>query len=201
MTRLISFPRFLLLVSVVLGCSLFFVANAQEASDAVKPWENFDFAARSITTSQIAALSLDDLKFLRGIVFGKHGRVFKDQDIRTYLESRPWFKADPNFQNSSLNDTERKNLDVIRDAEASKHPTVQPGDMRFYRKRLLTRKKLGTHTGAEWTVLAAEVEAIHGRRFDDTPGCSNTSTIATGTRPPRTTIQRDSPMSSARTSP
>ncbi|MDX6574766.1 MAG: hypothetical protein QOE96_719, partial [Blastocatellia bacterium] len=63
---------------------------------------------------------------------------------------------------------ERKNLDVIRDAEAQKHETVQPGDMRFYRARTLTRKKLGTHTNAEWTVLAAEIEAIHGKRFDDT---------------------------------
>ena len=34
---------------------------------------------------------------------------------------------------------------------------------------LLTRKKLGTHTNAEWTVLAAEIEAIHGKRFDDQP--------------------------------
>ena len=68
-----------------------------------------------------------------------------------------------------LNDQERQNLDVIRDAEASKHETVQPGDMRFYRNRLITPKKWGQHTGAEWTVLAAEIEAIHGKRFDDTP--------------------------------
>src|SRR5205807_6656909 len=85
------------------------------------------------------------------------------------LESRPWFKADSNFQNSSLNDNERHNLDVIRIAEAGKHDTVQPGDMRLWENKLLTRKKLGEHTNAEWTVLASEIEAIHGRRFDDTP--------------------------------
>jgi YARHG domain len=108
------------------------------------------------------------LKLVRGIVFGKHGRVFKDPDIKRFLESRSWFKADPNFQNTALNDNERSNLDVVRDAEAQKHETIQPGDMRFYRTRALTRKKLGTHTNAEWTVLAAEVEAIHGKRFEDT---------------------------------
>src|SRR5262249_30179376 len=70
--------------------------------------------------------------------------------------------------NSALNDTERSNLDVIRLAEASKHDTVQPGDMRLYQDRGLTRKKLGQHTNAEWTVLAAEIEAIHGKRFDGT---------------------------------
>ena len=50
----------------------------------------------------------------------------------------------------------------------SKHEQVQPGDMRFYTTRTLTIKKLGHHTPAEWTVLAAEVEAIHGKRFEDT---------------------------------
>jgi hypothetical protein len=135
----------------------------------VKPWETFDFASRSAPPADISALAVEDLKLVRGIVFGKHGRVFKDPDIKRFLESRTWFKADPNFQNSSLNDTERRNLDVIRVAEARKHDTVQPGDMRLYQDRALTRKKLGTHhTSAEWTVLAAEIEAIHGKRFDDT---------------------------------
>jgi hypothetical protein len=105
---------------------------------------------------------------VRGIVFGKHGRVFKDPEIRRFLESRTWFKANPDFQNSKLNDTERRNLDVIRIAEAQKHDTVQPGDMRLYQDRALTRKKLGAHTTAEWTVLAAEIEAIHGKHFPET---------------------------------
>jgi hypothetical protein len=144
------------------------VAHAEDEYAGVKTWETFDFAGRSVTPASLSALTLDDLKLVRGIVFGKHGRVFKDFDIRRYLESRSWFKPNPNFQNSALNNTERKNLDVIRDAEAQKHETVQPGDMRFYRARTLTRKKLGTHTNAEWTVLAAEIEAIHGKRFDDT---------------------------------
>src|SRR6266478_2456800 len=156
----------LLLLVVVLPA--FSVASAQDEYAAIKIWETFDFTSRSITTTDVSSLSLDDLKLVRGIVFGKHGRVFKDPDIKRFLESRTWFKADPNFQNSVLNDTERKNLDVIRIAEAQKHETVQPGDMRLYVDRALTRKKLGTHTSAEWTVLSAEIEAIHGKRFDDT---------------------------------
>ncbi|HMH45215.1 MAG TPA: YARHG domain-containing protein [Pyrinomonadaceae bacterium] len=145
------------------------LANAQDDYPSMKKWESFDFASKSISTAEMNALEIDDLKLVRGVVFGKHGRVFKDPDIRRYLESRSWFKADPNFQNSALNDTERRNLDVIRIAEAQKHETVQPGDMRLYVDQALTRKKLGTHTNAEWTVLASEIEAIHGKRFDGTP--------------------------------
>lgn len=154
---------------IVLLFSTSFVAHAQDEYASMKSWESFDFAGKTMTSADIRGLEEYDLKLVRGIVFGKHGRVFKDPEIRRYLESRPWFKADPNFQNSSLNDTERKNLDVIRIAEAQKHETVQPGDMRLYQNRALTRKKLGAHTNAEWTVLASEIEAIHGKRFTDTP--------------------------------
>lgn len=145
------------------------IVSAQDEYASLKSWEAFDFAGKTMTTGDISSLTIDDLKLVRGIVFGKHGRVFKDPDIRRFLESRPWYKADANFQNASLNDTERHNLDVIRIAEAEKHDTVQPGDMRLFENRALTRKKLGTHTNAEWTVIASEIEAIHGRRFDDTP--------------------------------
>jgi hypothetical protein len=147
----------------------FSVAHAQDEYAALKTWEDFNFSSRSVATADFASLSLYDLKLVRGIVFGKHGRAFKDPDIRRYLESRTWFKADPGFDNSKLNGTERKNLDVIRIAEAQRHETVEPGDMRLYQSRALTRKKLGAHTNAEWTVLAAEIEAIHGKRFAGTP--------------------------------
>jgi len=163
-----SFSRLSLPLLLLLALSGFSVARAQDEYTAVKTWETFDFANRGVAPADLSALPLDDLKLVRGIVFGKHGRVFKDPDIKRFLESRTWFKADPNFQNSALNDTERKNLDVIRLAEAQKHETVQPGDMRLYQDRALTRRKLGQHTSAEWTVLAAEIEAIHGKRFPET---------------------------------
>src|SRR2546421_1412318 len=157
------FPLLLLMLSAS------FVAHAQDDYASMKKWDSFDFASKSITPADINSLEIDDLKLVRGVVFGRHGRVFKDPDIRRFLETRGWYKADPNFQNSALNDTERRNLDVIRIAEAEKHDTVLPGDMRLYQDRALTRKKLGTHTNAEWKVLASEIEAIHGKRFDGTP--------------------------------
>lgn len=162
-----SLARFASLIFLILSTVV--LAQAQDEYAAVKKWESFDFASRNVTPNDVSALSLDDLKFLRGIIFGKHGRIFKAPDIRRYLESREWFHADTNFSNSALNDTERRNLDVIRIAEAQKHETVQPGDMRLYQSRALTRRKLGQHTNAEWTVLAAEIEAIHGKRFEGTP--------------------------------
>jgi len=140
---------------------------AAQAQDSMQRWQSFDFSKSVLKAADIANLPLEDLKLLRGIVFGRHGRIFKDADIRVYLEAQDWYKANPDFNNSMLNNTERRNLDIIRDAEAGKHETVQPGDMRYWRARPLTTRKLGIHSGAEWRVLRAEVEAIHGKRFDE----------------------------------
>lgn len=162
-----SFLRSLFLAALLLstGSSL----SAVQAQDNISQWEKFDFAGRSVQLAELKDLSLDDLKFLRGIIFGRHGRIFKDAYIQSYLKERAWYKPNPNFQNSLLNEMERRNLDVIREAEAAQHEHIQPGDLRFYQNRAFTTAQLGEHTGAEWRVLRAEIEAIHGKRFDEEP--------------------------------
>ncbi len=139
------------------------------AQDRMETWQKYDFAHNGLKPPQIQGLPLEDLKLLRGIVFGRHGRIFKDAEIKTYLEAASWYKPNPEFKNSMLNDLERRSLDLIRDSEASKHKYIEPGDMRYWRTRPVTVNKLGTHSGAEWTVLVSEVEAIHGKRFDGEP--------------------------------
>jgi hypothetical protein len=132
-------------------------------------WEKFDFAKQAVKPEQLQGLSLKELSLLRGIVFGKHGRVFREQDIQNYLYSRDWYQVNDEFKNTLLNDSERRNIDVIREAEAKKHTKVEPGDLRFYRDRVITRDLLGKHSLAELHIMRAEIEAIHGKRFDDEP--------------------------------
>ncbi|HKG61375.1 MAG TPA: YARHG domain-containing protein [Pyrinomonadaceae bacterium] len=139
------------------------------AQDILDPLKDLDFSKTSLKSTQIQKLEIYELKLLRGIIFGRHGRVFKDSEIKGYLDEQPWYKANSDFNNSMLNDVERRNLDLIRIAEASRHETIQPGDMRYWRDRQIMPRKLGKHSGAEWKVLLAEVEAIHGKRFDDEP--------------------------------
>ena len=47
------------------------------AQDTMKVWEEFDFSRTALKQSQVQALPLDELKLLRGVVFGRHGRIFK----------------------------------------------------------------------------------------------------------------------------
>jgi hypothetical protein len=154
-----------LLVFVLIGI----VTLTVRAQDPIDGLKELDFRKTSLKQAQVQQLNPEDLKLLRGIIFGRHGRIFKDNDIKIYLEEQSWYKPNPEFKNTMLNATERLNLDVIRIAEASKHETIQPGDMRYWRDRQITARKLGKHSGAEWRVLTAEVEAIHGKRFDDDP--------------------------------
>ncbi len=160
-----SFPQLrfsiLALATLLLACAL--NVPAQD----MNRWSNFDFSKSALKTAEANKLELYQLKLLRGIVFGRHGRIFKDAEIRLFLQDQAWYKPNSDFKNSMLSDTERRNLDVIRIAEASKHDTVQPGDMRYWQTRPLTARKLGTHSGAEWRVLRSEVEAIHGKRFSE----------------------------------
>lgn len=153
--------RLTIAITIILAAAL-----SAFGQDSMQRWQSFDFAKTALRSVDMARVPLEDLKLMRGIVFGRHGRVFKDAEIRTYLEAQDWYKPNPDFNNSQLNQTEVRNLDVIRIAEASKHATVQPGDMRYWQARPLTVRKLGTHSGAEWLVLRSEVEAIHGKRFD-----------------------------------
>ena len=133
---------------------------------------NFDFSKKLVTRKQLDALKndvVDELELVRGIVFGKRGRIFKERRIQDYLEKQAWYKPNKNFSNNMLSAMERKNIDLIREAEAAKHDFIQPGDLRFWEKREITEDNLAPNTAAEWRVLIAEMEAIHGKTFPDEP--------------------------------
>jgi len=165
-------------------CLLVSASISIQAQDNLQVWESFDFAKTALKPSQIQSLPLDDLKFIRGIVFGRHGRIFKDSEIKYFLESRSWFKANPDFNNAMLNDTERRNLDLIRIAEASKHETIQPGDMRYWRDRPLTVALNGQFWSLRWKRFMASVSTI-------SRGCSSISKSVTGTQPRTVTIRKN----------
>jgi hypothetical protein len=144
------------------------IVLAQE-TDNLKKYHGYDFSKKVLTKAELSKLESYDLENLRGVVFGKRGRIFKEKTIQDYLTTQKWYKANPNFNNSVLSLNERKNIDLIREAEAEKHDFIQPGDLRFWEKKEIVEDKLAPNTAAEWRVLIAEMEAIHGKTFPDEP--------------------------------
>ena len=134
-------------------------------------FHSFNFAKTRLTKARLARLkedeNADDFALLRGVVFGKRGRIFKERSIQDYLDKQPWYKPNKNFSNAVLTPVERANLDLIRLAEAEKHPFVEPGDMRIWKAKLITDDNLRDYTGAELTILIGEIEAIHGKTFSE----------------------------------
>lgn len=155
-------------VFLLAGAALGVSAAAQKA-DPMAKWERFDFVHNRITADQLKDLTLLQLKYMRGIVFGKHGRVFDEAAIQDWLKTRPWYHPDPKYRVTVLNDNERADMDAIKEAEYHKHAHIEPGDLKFYRTKTFTEKELGEHSAIEWTIMKAEVEAIHGKPFPDQP--------------------------------
>jgi hypothetical protein len=141
-------------------------AFAQE-QDNVKKWHNFNFQKKAITKASLAKLELYELQQLRGVLFGKRGRIFVERQIQDYLEDQKWYKPNKGYRNASLTAVERKNIDTIREAEAAKHDSVEPGDFRWWKTKVIPEEKIYAKTNAEWDVMIAEIEAIHGKTFPD----------------------------------
>ncbi|MGI8556293.1 MAG: YARHG domain-containing protein [Pyrinomonadaceae bacterium] len=156
-----------IILTVWLG--VFVLAASVFAQTNLKKWTSFDFSKQVVAKPALAKMELENLEKMRGIVFGKRGRIFKEQTIQDYLKKQAWYKPNPNFTNDVLTASERRNIDIIREAEAAKHDFIQPGDLRFWEKKTITEDNLSPNTAAEWSVLIAEMEAIHGKSFPDEP--------------------------------
>ena len=128
-------------------------------------WERFDYSAHAVAQGSLESLPLVEVQRIRGIIFGRHGRVFQDSTLQAWLATRSWYRADTTFTNARLTAGERENLEVVRAAEAKKHTQIEPGDMRFYQDRVITTAMLGDHSPQDWEVLEAEVLANHGYVF------------------------------------
>ncbi len=166
----------LLLISLVVSVAV--SAQIDPAARAAR-WKEFgkygfekvDFTKTLLTKARLSRLKIgddaDEYALLRGVVFGKRGRVFKERSIQDYLEKQSWYKPNPRFNNAALTKLERANLDLIRLAEGQKHTFVEPGDMRIWQAKPIGDDNLREYSPAEIAILIAEIEAIHGKTFSE----------------------------------
>jgi YARHG domain len=53
------------------------------------------------------------VKALRNEIYARHGRIFKSENLRIVFENQKWYKPDPNFKESMLNEYEKANVNFI----------------------------------------------------------------------------------------
>ncbi|MBC7797386.1 MAG: hypothetical protein H7Z37_10975, partial [Pyrinomonadaceae bacterium] len=60
------------------------VAFTVDAQTNLKKWETFNYAKQKVSAVELKKLETYEVQFVRGIVFGKRGRIFKEKSIQEY---------------------------------------------------------------------------------------------------------------------
>ena len=88
-----------------------------------------DSASRYLTKADLEGLTKAELRLARNEIYARHGRIFGSKDLKDYFSSRSWYEGTipaDSFNESSLNQYETKNVDLILEAEKTA-PTEKTG--------------------------------------------------------------------------
>ena len=77
----------------------------------------------TLDKSDIAGLSVSDLRLLRNTVYARYGRVFDSAELRQYFNNRPWYRPRRDYNDSQLTADDRANVKLLKSAEGDEQPT------------------------------------------------------------------------------
>lgn len=80
-----------------------------------------DSSSRQITEADLVGLTAEQIRIARNEIYARHGRMFKDEALQAYFNSKPWYVgtiAPDDFTQSMLSEIEIANTVVITDYEA-----------------------------------------------------------------------------------
>ncbi|ULT56760.1 YARHG domain-containing protein [Neobacillus drentensis] len=112
-----------------------------------------------LTESDLADLSLADLRLARNEIYARHGYVFKSEDLKSYFNQKSWYHEDPSFDESALSETEKYNAKFILSKEGSGYILSESEYTR------LTESNLADLTLADLRLARNEIYARHGYIF------------------------------------
>lgn len=70
-----------------------------------------------LTEEEVRALDIEKLRIAKNEIFARHGYIFKDETLKSYFETKPWYEGkiqSDNFKTSVFNEFENKNLELIK---------------------------------------------------------------------------------------
>ena len=135
--------------------------------------------SRMLSDSDLQGITRSDLTLARNEIYARHGRMFKDDDIRAYFESQAWYAgivpADQ-FSESVLSKTEKTNISTIKAYEDyldgdsdTGSSTVTNGDYIIPDSSTRYLSDSDVRGLDDHTLMLArnEIYARHGRKFND----------------------------------
>lgn len=84
-----------------------------------------DSASRVLSESDIAHLSLKEVNYAKNEIYARRGRLFSSPELQKYFNSKSWYNgtiAPESFSESMLSDTEKKNVELLKNREFSMSP-------------------------------------------------------------------------------
>ncbi|HEX8337948.1 MAG TPA: protein kinase, partial [Pyrinomonadaceae bacterium] len=82
--------------------------------DAVQVAEVKLLGGSLLSPSDISGLPPMYLGRLRNTIYARHGRTFSDSDLRTYFQSRSWYRPRNDYDEAKLTTNDRANADLLK---------------------------------------------------------------------------------------
>lgn len=100
-------------------------ATTQSAAPASSDYILPDVQTRVYSTAELEQLSTDELWYARNEIFARHGRGFRNPELQSYFNSKPWYTRSPidpdTFDSTvTLSATEQQNADAIKAIEQAR---------------------------------------------------------------------------------
>lgn len=70
-------------------------------------------SSRKLSDSEVSGISSEKAQAAINEIFARNGYIFKDKELRSYYESKPWYSPDPNFSQSKFNAAESYNVALL----------------------------------------------------------------------------------------
>lgn len=103
--------------------SIYMEVSVSMAQMFVNDFIIYDSDRRYVTGADLDRLTKEQLRLARNEIYARKGRMFNDQNLQSYFNSRSWYQgsiAPANFNESMFNDYERANAYFIADYERLK---------------------------------------------------------------------------------
>lgn len=90
--------------------------RANQNTDYILP----ESSTRLLTDSDVSHLSLREINYAKNEIYARHGRLFDSAELQDYFNSKSWYSgtvSPENFRESMLSETEKKNVEFLREKE------------------------------------------------------------------------------------
>jgi hypothetical protein len=86
-------------------------------SDAAQRVEQKILAGALVSPPELSGVTAAQLRLLRNTVYARYGRVFREDDLRQYFPSRPWYSPREGYSDRLLTTNDRANADLLKGFE------------------------------------------------------------------------------------